>query len=112
MISIENRQLFAKAEEKARQVKPLVSTIEFGVFVVWGKETNYTVEFGKDNAGHWQASCTCKAHTATSTPKPCYHLPAAYQAFKVQVSTRKQVRTFEAGLVPSISDWTHAQEAA
>lgn len=112
MISIENRELFKNAEEKARQVKPVVTPIELGTYVVWGHETNYTVSFGKDQGGHWQASCTCKAHTASKTPKPCYHLVSAYQAFKIQVNMRKQVRTFEAAQVPSISDWTHTQEAA
>lgn len=112
MISIENREIFKNAEKKAREVKPVVSTIELGTYVVWGKETNYTVHFGKDSCGHWQASCTCKAHTASVTPKPCYHIPASYQAFKVQINIRKQVRAFEASLVPSISDWTYTPEAA
>jgi hypothetical protein len=111
MISIENRTAFANAEKKAREVKPVVSIVEFGTYVVWGASTNYTVQFCKDNAGHFAATCTCPAHTKSSTPRPCYHIVAAYVAHKIQVSIRRQVR---AAQVPSISDWAvgNTQEAA
>jgi hypothetical protein len=110
MISIENRAAFANAEKKAGQVKPVVSMIEFGTYVVWGASTNYIVQFCKDNAGHFAATCTCPAHTKSSTPRPCYHIPAAYIAHKIQVNVRRQVR---AAQVPSISNWTiESQEAA
>jgi hypothetical protein len=103
MINIENRKAFENAEKKARQVKPVVSMIEFGVYVVWGASTNYTVEFGKDNAGHFAATCTCPAHTKSATPKPCYHIPASMSAHKIQIGIRRQVRAAQA---PSISNWT------
>jgi hypothetical protein len=110
MISIEDRKAFENAEKKARQVKPVVSVIEFGVYVVWGASSNYTVEFGKDKAGHFAATCTCPAHTKSATPKPCYHIPSAYSAHSLQVGIRRQVRAAQA---PSISNWiTNDKEAA
>jgi hypothetical protein len=102
MISIENRAAFANAEKKAGQVKPVVSMIEFGTYIVWGASTNYTVQFCKDNAGHFAATCTCPAHTKSSTPKACYHICGAYIAHKIQVNVRRQVRAYEA---PSITNW-------
>jgi hypothetical protein len=100
MISIENREAFAKAEAKARQIKPRVSIVpgaSFGVYTVAGSQGNdYTVRFTKTTTGHWVASCTCPAHVGDGRPgyppKPCYHLPAAYNAFRLHIKMRQEVR--------------------
>jgi hypothetical protein len=97
MISIENRIAFIKAEAKARQIKPRVIAVHFGEYKVAGSQAGvyYTVQFKKDN-GHWVASCTCPAHVADGrpdyTPKPCYHLPAAYSVHAAEVYRRVQER--------------------
>ena len=90
MISIENREAFARAEAKARQVRPHVHMVTFGTYEVTGSSGDkYTVRFEKVE-GHWVASCTCPAHTKSQPAKPCYHLPSAYSAHRIQVYIRKQ----------------------
>jgi hypothetical protein len=111
MISIEDRKLFAKAEQKAREVKPRVWSLTFGSYMVEGHDKDYRVTFSKE-AGHWYAECNCPAHTKSSTPRPCYHVPAAYVAMKIQIGIKQQVRAAEAAQVPSIADWTPGLEAA
>jgi flavodoxin len=99
MISIENREAFSKAEAKARQIKPRVSiapNAPFGVYTVTGSQgKDYTATF-KKHEGHWVASCTCPAHVADGrrdyVPKPCYHLPAAYNAFRLHIKMRQEIR--------------------
>lgn len=102
MIRLDNIENFKNAIAKARQVKPVVSIVEFGTYVVWGVSTNYTVEFCRDSQGHFAATCTCPAHTKSSAPKPCYHLAAAYNSHKIQVNVRRQVRASQS---PSIENW-------
>jgi hypothetical protein len=110
MLAITDPKHFENAIKKAREVKPVVSMIEFGVYVVWGASTNYTVEFCRDSQGRFAATCTCPAHTKSSTSRPCYHIPAAYISHKIQVSIRRQVRAYES---PSIANWTiETKEAA
>lgn len=112
MISIENRQLFAKAEQKAREIKPVVWALSFGSYMVEGHDKDYRVTFSK-KADHWFAECNCPAHIKSSTPRPCYHIPASYGLMKIQIGIKQQVRAAEAALAPSISDWTiSGQEAA
>lgn len=99
MISIENREAFARAEAKAREVKPRVTIVPdapFGTYSVSGSQgKEYTVTFQKQD-GHWVASCTCPAHVADGrenyVPKPCYHLPAAYNAFHLHVRMRQEIK--------------------
>jgi hypothetical protein len=113
MISIEDRQQFAKAEAKAREVKPRVWSLTFGSYMVEGHDKDYRVTFSKDNNGHWQAECNCPAHTKSSAPRPCYHIPASYGLMKIQIGIKQQVRAAEAALVPSVADWTiNEKEAA
>lgn len=95
MISIEDRTQFTRAEAKAKEVKPHVSMVEFGTYRVSSSQADhdpYTVRFSKDQDGHWQGECTCKAHTKGNKPIPCFHLVSAYQAHKIQVGVRQQVR--------------------
>lgn len=100
MISIENREAFNRAEEKARTLKPRVMTIKFGEYLVAGSKpgTGYTVCFRKVE-GHWVASCTCPAHVADGrenyVPKPCYHIPSAYSVHAAEVYKRQQQREEE-----------------
>lgn len=111
MILLTNREQFTNAIKKARQVKPIVTMVEFGVYVVWGSTTNYTVEFGKVN-GQFGATCTCPAQTK-GTPKACYHLFGALAAHTIQVGIRQQVRAYKALEVPSVANWTiNDKEAA
>lgn len=97
MISIEDRKQFARAESKAREIKPRVKMIKFGQYEVAGSEGGvyeggvYTVEFDNDN-GHWQAACNCLGHTAKRAPQPCYHIVAAYASHRIQAKIRKEVR--------------------
>jgi hypothetical protein len=99
MISIEDRATFAKAEAKAREVKPRVKVLKYGEYGVESGQPDkdpYTVKFSKDTACHWQAECNCDGHLKSKTPKACYHIPPAYQAHKIQVSIRQQVRAAQA----------------
>jgi hypothetical protein len=76
-----------RAVAKARQVKPHVKPLGFGRFEVQGSEVApYIVEFGKNSAGEFEVSCTCKANSKGS--KPCYHAAACGGVFKKQVSDR------------------------
>jgi hypothetical protein len=121
MISIENQAIFANAIKAARNTRPVVEVVKLGTYTVWGNGGDYTVRFGKV-AGHWFASCTCEAHLGPKhltpeqrenwKPKACRHIPSAYQVHAIQDGIRKQVRAFEASLVPSISDWSPDKEAA
>lgn len=108
MISIEDRKQFAKAEAKAREVKPRVWALNLNTYMVEGHDKDYKVTFIKV-AGHWFAECGCKAH---QNNLPCYHIPSSYQLMKIQIGIKQQVRAAEAALVPSISNWTTTQEAA
>jgi hypothetical protein len=98
MISIENREAFAKAEAKARAIKPHVSVVKFGEYRVAASSGRdfYTVKFTRTTTGHWVASCTCPAHVADGRPdyppKPCYHIPSAYSVHAAQVFKRQQGR--------------------
>lgn len=111
MILLTDRNLFTAAIKKARQVKPVVTMIEFGVYSVWGAATNYTVEFGKVN-GQFGATCTCPAHTKSKGgPKMCYHICSAYSSHAIQVAIRRQVK---AAAATSVSNWivSDGKEAA
>lgn len=105
MLSIEDRTEWARAEEKARQMKAHVRMIEYGSYEIPSSEPGkkpYTVKFTKTTTGHWAASCTCRAHVGPDNlteeqrkryqPKRCYHIPTGYQAHKIQVGIRQQVR--------------------
>ncbi len=92
MISIENRLQFAKAEAKAREVKPRVWALpSFGSYMVEGHDKDYKVTLSRDSAGHWQAECNCAAHSK-GTPRPCYHLPSAWACHRIQVGIKQQLR--------------------
>jgi ribosomal protein S27AE len=109
MISIENREAFARAEQKARQIKPRVRVIKFGEYAVDSSDPGhppYTVKFSKSDTGHWLSSCTCVAHVGPEyltedqrsyryMPKPCYHIVAGYSVHKVEVFKRQQQREQE-----------------
>lgn len=113
MIALTDRNQFAKAEKKAREVKPVVWMLTFGSYQVEGSDRDYVVTFSRDSQGHFAATCTCPAHTKSNTPRPCYHIPAGYMAHKIQVAIKKQTRELEAAQVPSIADWTiNEKEAA
>lgn len=94
MISLENRSAFARAEIKARQVKPRVSMIHFGQYCVASTQPGitYTVTFSKDQEGHWQAECECAAHTKSKKAVACYHIVSAAFVHKLQANIRKEVR--------------------
>jgi hypothetical protein len=107
MLSIENRTAWAKAEKRAREIKPRVRVIEFGVYEVASSKPGnppYTVRFGK-NEGHWVASCTCIAHIGPAgltdeqrafyQPKPCLHCVSAYSVHAALVYKRQQQREQE-----------------
>jgi hypothetical protein len=114
MISIENREAFAKAEAKARAIKPHVSVVKFGEYRVAASSGRdfYTVKFTRTTTGHWVASCTCPAHVADGRPdyppKPCYHIPSAYSVSTGaryssasragRTAPATQVRLWQAGL--------------
>jgi ribosomal protein S27AE len=108
MISIENREAFARAEAKARQIKPRVRVIKFGEYAVDSSDPGhppYTVKFSKGEAGHWLSSCTCVAHVGPEylteeqrdryVPKPCFHIVSGHAAHKVEVFKRQQQREQE-----------------
>jgi hypothetical protein len=108
MISIENREAFARAEQKARQIKPRVRVIKFGEYAVDSSDPGhppYTVKFSKSDTGHWLSSCTCVAHVGPEylteeqrdryVPKPCFHIVAGYSVHKVEVFKRQQQREQE-----------------
>jgi hypothetical protein len=109
MISIENREAFARAEQKARQIKPRVRVIKFGEYAVDSSDPGhppYTVKFSKSDTGHWLSSCTCVAHVGPEylteeqrnyryMPKPCFHIVSGHAAHKVEVFKRQQQREQE-----------------
>jgi hypothetical protein len=108
MISIENREAFARAEAKARQIKPRVRVIKFGEYAVDSSDPGhppYTVKFSKSDTGHWLSSCTCVAHVGPEylteeqrdryVPKPCFHIVSGHAAHKVEVFKRQQQREQE-----------------
>jgi hypothetical protein len=109
MIVITSPEQFKNAAKKSRQVKPVVEMVKFGQYCVWGQGGDYTVRFGKDSQGRFTGECNCKAH---QNNRICYHLCSSYQVHAIQAGIRKQVRTYEASLVPSISDWSSDKEAA
>jgi hypothetical protein len=108
MIVITSPEQFKNAAKKAREVRPTVEVISFGTYCVWGQGGDYTVRFSKVN-GHFTGECNCKA---SKHNRICYHLCSSYQVHAIQAGIRKQVRTYEASLVPSISDWSSDKEAA
>ncbi len=83
-IEIKEQRQFEKAIEKARLVRPRVSAVKPGEYLVEGSRGNhYTVTFSKVQ-GRPMASCTCPAHTGNGMadgnyiPRVCYHIPASW----------------------------------
>jgi hypothetical protein len=94
MLAIEDRAAWAKAEQKAREIKPRVRMVKFGTYEVASSKPGnppYTVTFAKQD-GHWIVSCTCPAHTKSQPPKPCFHCPSAYSVHRSEVFKRQQER--------------------
>jgi hypothetical protein len=103
MIRFDSVEQFKNAIKRAKELKPQVEMVKFGQYTVYGNGGDYTVQFSKVD-GHFCGECNCPAR------KECYHLVSAYQAHKIQVGIRRQVRAYES---PSIANWTiETKEAA
>ena len=75
MIELTSKEKIAKAIDKARQQKPRVRVIAFGLYAVQNKETGATYEVVCERRGNRRfAGCNCKAG---ERDLPCYHLAAA-----------------------------------
>ncbi len=84
---------WAKAIAKAKEVKPRVKVVGFGLFKVESSDrtTWYDVTFCHNlETREWECSCSCKRHTTGSRPKPCYHCPPCANIFKLQLIERAE----------------------
>ncbi len=90
-ILITEKTKIEKAVAKARELKPRVQVVGFGMFEVTGSKGEvYRVEFTNKPGFGLLGACGCRANQAGKYA--CYHLASVYMVYKFQVRERAAER--------------------
>lgn len=90
MIELTTTDKLQNAINKARQSKPRVRVIAFGVYSVQNKQTGATYEVTCERRGKRKfAGCTC---IAGQQNKPCYHLASAV-SIHIQLASERTTQS-------------------
>jgi len=86
MIELTSKDKLQNAINKARQIKPRVRVVAFGLYAVQNKETGATYEVTCERRENRRfAGCTCAAGKKNV---PCYHLASAVSVHIALASER------------------------